>query len=77
MQLSTPIFPKGNIDREILVDTLSEIATNNDGILDMIVFGFVKSLSNREVKDYEQLLIDNFPNSYDKMLLAQLHKDTK
>ena len=55
------VFPKGNINKEILETDLYNIARNHEGILDMICHGFVDKMSSTEVKDYQDMLNNNFP----------------
>ena len=61
------VFPKGNINKEILEEDLFKIASNHDGILDMICHGFVDKMSTTEVKSYQEMLNNNFPNQLDKV----------
>ena len=41
---------------------LYNIASNHDGILDMIVFGFTQDMSPSQVKHYQDMLNVNFPD---------------
>ena len=61
------VFPKGNINKEILEEDLFKIASNHDGILDMLVYGFVNDLSPSQVREYQDMLNTNFPNQVTKV----------
>ena len=52
---------------EQLQTDLYNIASKHDGILDMIVYGFVNDLSPSQVRDYQEMLNTNFPNQVTKV----------
>ena len=41
---------------------LYNIASNHEGILDMIVYGFVNDMSPSQVRQYQDMLDTNIPN---------------
>ena len=41
---------------------LYNIASKHDGILDMLVYGFVNDLSPSQVREYQDMLNTNFPD---------------
>ena len=52
---------------EQLATDLYNIASKHDGILDMLVYGFVNDLSPSQVRDYQEMLNVNFPNQVTKV----------
>mgnify|MGYP003311636047 CR=1 FL=1 len=52
---------------EQLQTDLYNIASKHDGILDMLVYGFVNDLSPSQVRDYQEMLNVNFPNQVTKV----------
>tara|TARA_B100000131_G_scaffold208409_1_gene200479 strand:- start:35 stop:244 length:210 start_codon:yes stop_codon:yes gene_type:complete len=52
---------------EQLATDLYNIASKHDGILDMLVYGFVNDLSPSQVRDYQEMLNINFPNQVTKV----------
>ena len=52
---------------EQLQTDLYNIASIHDGILDMIVYGFVNDLSPSQVREYQDMLNTNFPNQVTKV----------
>ena len=52
---------------EQLQTDLYNIASKHDGILDMIVYGFVNDLSPSQVREYQDMLNTNFPNQVTKV----------
>ena len=52
---------------EQLATDLYNIASKHDGILDMIVYGFVNDLSPSQVREYQEMLNTNFPNQVTKV----------
>ena len=52
---------------EQLQTDLYNIASKHDGILDMLVYGFVNDLSPYQVREYQDMLNTNFPNQVTKV----------
>ncbi len=52
---------------EQLQTDLYNIASKHDGILDMLVYGFVNDLSPSQVREYQDMLNTNFPNQVTKV----------
>lgn len=52
---------------EQLATDLYNIASKHDGILDMLVYGFVNDLSPSQVREYQDMLNTNFPNQVTKV----------
>ena len=52
---------------QTLQTDLYNIASNHDGILDMIVYGFVNYMSPSQVRYYQDMLKTNFPNQVTKV----------
>ena len=52
---------------EQLATDLYNIASKHDGILDMLVYGFVNDLSPSQVREYQEMLNTNFPNQVTKV----------
>ena len=52
---------------QTLQTDLYNIASKHDGILDMLVYGFVNDLSPSQVRDYQEMLNINFPNQVTKV----------
>ena len=52
---------------EQLQTDLYNIASKHDGILDMLVYGFVNDLSPSQVREYQDMLNTNFPNQVSKV----------
>ena len=50
-----------------LLTDLFNIALHHDGILDMIVYGFVNDMSPSQVREYQDMLNTNFPNQVTKV----------
>ena len=55
-----------NQSEELQTD-LYNIASKHDGILDMLVYGFVNDLSPSQVREYQDMLNTNFPNQVTKV----------
>lgn len=47
---------------QTLQTDLYNIASKHDGILDMLVYGFVNDLSPSQVREYQDMLNTNFPD---------------
>ena len=52
---------------QTLQTDLFNIALHHDGILDMIVYGFVNDMSPSQVREYQDMLNTNFPNQVTKV----------
>ena len=52
---------------QTLQTDLYNIASKHDGILDMLVYGFVNDLSPSQVREYQDMLNTNFPNQVTKV----------
>ena len=52
---------------EQLQTDLYNIASKHDGILDMLVYGFVNDLSPSQVREYQDMLNTNFHNQVTKV----------
>ena len=52
---------------EQLQTDLYNIASKHDGILEMLVYGFVNDLSPSQVREYQDMLNTNFPNQVTKV----------
>ena len=52
---------------EQLQTDLYNIASKHDGILDMLIYGFVNDLSPSQVREYQDMLNTNFPNQVTKV----------
>ena len=52
---------------EQLQTDLYNIASKHDGILDMLVYGFVNDLSPSQVREDQDMLNTNFPNQVTKV----------
>ena len=60
---------------QTLQTDLYNIASKHDGILDMLVYGFVNDLSPSQVREYQDMLNTNFPNQVTKVTQTK-EKDT-
>ena len=60
---------------QTLQTDLFNIALHHDGILDMIVYGFVNDMSPSQVREYQDMLNTNFPNQVTKVTQTKV-KDT-
>ena len=56
---------KGDINREILEDTLFTVCQQNEGILDMCINHLVHTLSDNEVERWDELVSTNFWDIYE------------
>ena len=57
---------KGDINREILEDTLFTVCQQNEGILDMCINHLVHTLSDNEVERWDELVSTNFWDIYEE-----------
>tara|TARA_B100000427_G_scaffold259222_1_gene223303 strand:- start:1622 stop:1885 length:264 start_codon:yes stop_codon:yes gene_type:complete len=58
---------------QTLQTDLYNIASNHDGILDMIVYGFVNDMSPSQVRYYQDMLNTNFPNQVTKVTQTKVN----
>ena len=62
---------KGDINREILEDTLFTICQQNEGILDMCINHLVHTLSDNEVERWDELVSTNFWDTYEQKCIKR------
>ena len=62
---------KGDINREILEDTLFTVCQQNEGILDMCINHLVSTLSNNEVERWDELVSTNFWDTYEEKCIKR------
>ena len=58
---------------EQLQTDLYNIASKHDGILDMLVYGFVNDLSPSQVREDQDMLNTNFPNQVTKVTQTKVN----
>ena len=62
---------KGDINREILEDTLLTVCQQNEGILDMCINHLVHTLSDNEVERWDELVSTNFWDTYEQKCIKR------